>query len=332
VAEGADVPLLDAVPDASCRCPPDVCVAVVLGDALHRVSVLAGREGLARSLGSVYGGAVTLFLGDGWRGRKRRAIAMPGVKPEYNGLAVRRDGSTLLVSDSEGGSIHEFSVAHGSRLRVVGEPGDGPLQFWFPCQVYVACDDFVFVADRGNKRVQVLTPRLDFHGFVGVGQLRGPAGVCANADIVVVSEAGHRLVVVFRRSDGAVLREFGDKAYRDVDLNWPLGLCFVAGHRHVAIADENNNRVSVFSVDGEFIRHVDDPDKCGWSSQPGVACGLACSASDELLFGTGDGGVAVFSPSGKLVTRFGRGRYPCVAIHSSTVFAHNGDSKCIVFE
>jgi hypothetical protein len=39
MAEGADVPLLDAVPDASCRCPPDVCVAVVLGDALRRVSL-----------------------------------------------------------------------------------------------------------------------------------------------------------------------------------------------------------------------------------------------------------------------------------------------------
>jgi hypothetical protein len=62
VAEGADVPLPHAVPDASCRCPPDVCVGVVLGDARHRVSALGGREGMPRSLGSVYG-AVTRFLG-----------------------------------------------------------------------------------------------------------------------------------------------------------------------------------------------------------------------------------------------------------------------------
>jgi hypothetical protein len=41
----------------------------------------------------------------------------------------------------------------------------------------VASDDYVFVADCGNNRVQVLTPRLDFHSFVGVGQLVAPAGV-----------------------------------------------------------------------------------------------------------------------------------------------------------
>jgi hypothetical protein len=75
VAEGADVPLLDAVPDASCRCPPAVCVAVVLGDALRRVSVLGGRKGLARSMGSVYGGSVTRFLGGGLRGVASRVIA-----------------------------------------------------------------------------------------------------------------------------------------------------------------------------------------------------------------------------------------------------------------
>jgi hypothetical protein len=53
VAEGAAVPLSDAIHDASPRCPPDVCVAVVLGDALRHVSVLGGREGMPRSLGSV---------------------------------------------------------------------------------------------------------------------------------------------------------------------------------------------------------------------------------------------------------------------------------------
>jgi hypothetical protein len=42
VAEGADVPLPHAgmVSDASSRCPPDVCVAAVLGDALQRLTML----------------------------------------------------------------------------------------------------------------------------------------------------------------------------------------------------------------------------------------------------------------------------------------------------
>ncbi len=105
------------VPDVSLRCPPDVCVGAVLGDALHRVVVLGGREGMPRSLGSVYGAAVTRFLGGSFRGHATRVIALPGVESWSGGVAVSRDGSTLLVSDSFGASptIHEFGVADGSR-------------------------------------------------------------------------------------------------------------------------------------------------------------------------------------------------------------------------
>jgi hypothetical protein len=181
VAEGADVPLSHTMHDAassSSRYPPDVCVAAVLGDDAHRVAILGGREGMPRSLGSVYGGSVTRFLGGGLRGIVSRVIDTPGVKC-YNGIAVSRDGCTLLVADTMGGShaIHAFRVADGSRLRAVGGMGAEPLQFNRPCQLWVASDDYVFVADCGNNRVQVLTPRLDFHSFVGVGQLVAPAGV-----------------------------------------------------------------------------------------------------------------------------------------------------------
>jgi hypothetical protein len=90
---------------------------------------------------------------DGFRGEEVRVIATRGVKSWSNGIAVSRDGSTLLVSDEDGGShtIHEFRVADGSRRRVIGKKGlfggrgagDGPLQFSNPRQVWVASDDFV---------------------------------------------------------------------------------------------------------------------------------------------------------------------------------------------
>jgi hypothetical protein len=88
-------------------------------------------------------------LADGFQGEETRVIATPGVQPGSGGMAVSRDGSTLLVSDYAGGSqsIHEYRVVDGSRLRVIGGAGDEPLQFKNPHQVWVAPDDFVFVAD-----------------------------------------------------------------------------------------------------------------------------------------------------------------------------------------
>jgi DNA-binding beta-propeller fold protein YncE len=307
-------------------------VGAVLGDAERRVAVLGGREGMARSLGSVYGGSVTRFLGGGCRGVASRVIATAGLISFFNGVAVSRDGSTLLVSDFDGdsGAIHAFRVADGSRLRVIGSRGDGPLQFVNPCQVWVASDDFVFVADYGNKRVQVLTPRLDFHGFVGVGQLRGPCGVCADDTFIMVSESDTNRISVFKRSDGALLRRFGSEGRGDGQLKNPLGLCFMSGHRHVAVADCYNHRVSVFSMEGEFVRHVG----VGNLHRP---AGVACSAFDELVVADwGNNRVVVFSASGEMLHTMGDGRFTGVARHGGTIFAQTYDvaavsDECVVF-
>jgi hypothetical protein len=322
VAEGADVPLSHTVSHASPCCPPDVCVAAVLGDPLHRVAVLGGREGMPRSLGSVYGGAVTRFLGGALRGVVRRVIDT-GVRSHHNGLAVSIDGCTLLVPISApGGShaIHELSVADGSRRRVIGCEGDGPLQFRLPCQVHIAPDGFVFVADTGNDRVQVLTPSLDFKCFVGQGRLKGPAGVCANAVVVVVSEVFSRRISVFNRGDGALLRRIGSARGQ---LGAPCGLCFMSGDRHVAVAERLTDRVSVFSVDGEFIRRV------------GVgllksALGVAASAFDELVVADYGGKcLRVFSSTGDVLATVGQGSYSGVVVHGGSVFARDGSADTV---
>jgi DNA-binding beta-propeller fold protein YncE len=292
------------------------------------VAVLGGREGMPRSLGSVYGGSVTRFLGGGFRGVVSCIIDTPWVRSWSNGVAVSRDGSTLLVSDFDDGShaIHVFRVADGSRLRVIGGAGDGPLQFYCPRQVWVASDDFVFVADYGNDRVQVLTPRLDFHGFVGVGQLERPTGVCANDDTIMVAERLAHRISVFSRCDGALLRRFGCEGSGDGQLSSPLGLCLMS-RRRVAVADCYNGRVSVFSVEGEFVRHVG----VGKLSGP---TGVACSAFDELVVADNDNNhVVVFSASGEMRMAMGRGDFTGVAIHGGTIFAQGlGNRTCIVLE
>jgi DNA-binding beta-propeller fold protein YncE len=328
VAEGADVPPLShAVSDvSSSRCPPDVCVAAVLGDALRRVAVLGGREGMSRSLGSVYGGSVTRFLGGSLRGVVSRVIDTGCVASA--GIAVSRDGCTLLLSSSADGShaIREIRVADGCQTRAIGT-ADGPLQFYEPRQVCVAPDGFVYVADCWNHRVQVLTPTLDFHSFVGVDELGYPVGVCANADVVVVAEGEAVRISVFSRRDSALLRRFGSEGSDDGDLITAQGMCFMSGDRHVAVAEWGNSRVSVFSIDGEFIRHVG----VGVLKRPR---GIACSAFDELVVNdTGRGCVVVFSASGELLTTMGSGDFRSVAMHGSTVFAQGRfDGMCVVFE
>jgi hypothetical protein len=96
--------------------------------------------------------------------------------------------------------------------------------------------------------------------------------------------------------------------------------------RHVAVADSINKRVSVFSVGGDFVRHVG-------VGVLGGTMGVASTAFDELV--VADGGtccVFVFSSSGEVLKTMGRAEFTGVAIHGGTVFAHGYESQdCVVF-
>jgi DNA-binding beta-propeller fold protein YncE len=175
--------------------------------------------------------------------------------------------------------------------------------------------------------VQVLTPTLDFHCFVGVGSLHYPRGVCANADVVVASENyPASRISVFNRRDGSLLRRFGTFGSGDGQLQWPRGLCFINDDRHIAVADIFCNRVSVFSVDGQFIRHVGVGMLRGPES-------IACSTVDELVVAdSGNSRIAVFSASGDLIATSPVDR-ACVGVvvHGGTVFALMFDKpRCVV--
>jgi DNA-binding beta-propeller fold protein YncE len=220
-----------------------------------------------------------------------------------------------------------FSVADGSPRRVIGGKGSGPLLLNNPRQVFIAPDGFVFIADWANHRVQVLTPALDLHCFIGAGELSGPIGVCVNADVVVVSELWAHSIVAFNRGDGTLVRRFGCPGGGDGQLQSPTGLCFMSGDRHVAVADRDNNRVSLFSVDGEFIRHA------GVGLLKGPE-GVAASAFDELVVTDSDRlCLRVFSAAGDLLASVGEGRFAGVAVHGSGVLAADmSASTVVVFE
>jgi hypothetical protein len=298
---------------------------------------------MPRSLGSVHGGAVTLFLGGRVNDGHIRVMSMPGVLSVCGSVAVSGDGSTLLVSDSRRHAVHEFSVADGSRRRVVGasERGDEQLQFFGPSQVYIASDDFVFVAERLNHRVQVLSPRLDFHGFVGVGQLEDPVGVCATADVVVVTEHRECRMSVFDRSDGVRLRRVGGIAFPDA-------VCLASVGRHILVTENYTGewRVRALDVEGNVVgvaldtveHRVVAPSAVAWFPSNELA---VAERRRVALYGTDFGHEAppdaVVGPSvdrgpyRDLACLGGfEGTFSGVAVHGRTLFVH-GMGQCFIF-
>jgi DNA-binding beta-propeller fold protein YncE len=320
-------------------------VAAVLGDPGRRLCVFGARVGMPRSLGSVTAASITRFLG-GFRGVASGSFCANNEWASRGGVALTRDGTRLLVSNCSD-SVYVFSVATGEKIRTLraGTWGTGRLEFWNPHQVWIADDDFVFVADSGNQRIQILTPHFEFHGFAGERRLCSPVGVCANDLVIVASEWNVCVSVLCRRSD-AVLRRI--ESYRcGGHLDSPRGLCFVARTGDFAVADCESNRISVFALNGEFRRHIGE----GLLKAP---TDVACFASgDELVVAdNGNCRVVVLGAAGEVfhelvvadtVSRctghdeyfnplygMGNKRFSSVAVRGDTVVAR-ADEDCIVF-
>jgi hypothetical protein len=98
----------------------------------------------------------------------------------------------------------------------------------------------------------------------------------------------------------------------------------MSGDRHVAVADQRNNRVSVFSVDGQFIRHVG----VGLLSCPDA---VAASAFDELVVADFRiKGLRVFSSTGDVLAHAGVGcHFAAVAVHGGAVFASDESAETV---
>jgi hypothetical protein len=325
------------------------------------VAVFGARDGESRSLASVHAGAVLRFIGYDY------ARKFP-VATSFCGAAVTRDGATLIVADNETHALHRYSTVDGALLDVVG--GDdsdvGRLRFCQPAQVYIAPDDFVFVADYANDCIQILTPQLTLHSVIGNqdDDTRNPCGVCANDRIIVVALMGSGILRVFSRVNGALLWRVaflsghaftygGLDEMKRAHTGHVGGVCFTpctpyegdAYNNRVAIANNSENRVTVVdAITGQIVRHIGE----GILNRP---WSVASTTFGELVVADAmNHRIVVFSAFGAVRHVLGQmQRFASVAVHddlhatvvyaltsklrTGTAVCRDGHSEnCVVFE
>uniref|UniRef100_A0A1X7UTW8 SMP-30/Gluconolactonase/LRE-like region domain-containing protein n=1 Tax=Amphimedon queenslandica TaxID=400682 RepID=A0A1X7UTW8_AMPQE len=112
------------------------------------------------------------------------------------GIAFTPD-KFILVSDSN--RIQKISI-DGYLVALVGEEGEGPLQFKMPTGLAISPETGkIYVADSGNCRIQVLNPDLTFsHAFGSKGsangQFKAPHDIAIDSQgLVYVTEANCRI-------------------------------------------------------------------------------------------------------------------------------------------
>jgi DNA-binding beta-propeller fold protein YncE len=80
-----------------------------------------------------------------------------GLVNEPDFAIVAPDGRSLYITDNRGGKIEIFDL-NGKHLRTIGGPGSGPGRFRKPGGLAFDKDGRLWVADGGNRRIQVFGP------------------------------------------------------------------------------------------------------------------------------------------------------------------------------
>jgi tripartite motif-containing protein 71 len=170
--------------------------------------------------------------------------------------------SPLAVTESAAGDIYVADSGHsvvqvfdheGAFLHTIGQPahdrppGEGELIY--PAGLALDADDRLYVADVQAGRISVFSPEGDFVGTVGDDVVSGPVGLVYQAGQLIVNDIGAQQVLWLDPKGAVVDRRGGDEA---------MGLLAYANYSalspdgQLAIADSNNNRVVVFSSQGEL--------------------------------------------------------------------------------
>lgn len=171
-------------------------------------------------------------------------------KNEFNqptDIAFGPDGD-MFITDGYGNSRVVRLAPDGSFRLAWGDKGDKPGQFVYPHNIVIDDAGLVYVADRGNNRIQIFTPEGRFlRQWTNVGK---PFGLLLTAEgTMFVSDGNpdgpHRIMAL--DLDGKVLGEFGSTGKEPGQFDVPHSVAIDA-QKNLYVAEVNNKRVQKFAI------------------------------------------------------------------------------------
>lgn len=183
-------------------------------------------------------------------------------------VAVDQAGN-LYVADLNNHRVQRFSADTLGFSSSWGSLGSGQGQFEFPRALGSAADGSgVYVADTGNQRVQGFTDTggataaWGIAGRGGQGYVTRPSGIAIDrsGNLYIGDTWAHR-IEKFSPS-GAYLDQWGRviprtgfaaQGNKDGQFSFPRGVAFEPTDGNIWVADQNNNRIQVFTSAGTWL-------------------------------------------------------------------------------
>ena len=137
-------------------------------------------------------------------------------------------------------------------ILAVGKEGKANNELHWPKGLaFDEPNQLIYIADWGNKRIQVVSMTGNFLKRFGQGILESPWGIAVIKDNVFVTDRSIHALFQFSKKGYKLVSRTGTKGGGEGQLENP--------QRTLYVAEENNNRVTVFSRDLYFLKHLGTP-------------------------------------------------------------------------
>lgn len=206
-------------------------------------------------------GPVQMLRWDAVAGTQPFAVktgAFRGYKPGFGGIAISPE-HRVVVSDTINHVIATYDL-NGNLEDIMprraywpGFPSDDPGEFYDPVDIAIDKGGQMFVADRGNNRVQILDAQGRFVSLLDPEfKFFAPQAVaCSNNRICITDKAGTRVRIYQRDGDKISLeRELPAITGADRFIVSTTGKIYGTGYDPVS----KENRVLVFTAEGNSAR------------------------------------------------------------------------------
>ncbi|MFO0955449.1 MAG: fibronectin type III domain-containing protein [Candidatus Saccharibacteria bacterium] len=222
-------------------------------------------------------------------------------------LGVVERGFAYGADTNYGTNVTDTGPLAYTYLGQWGSTGNGSNQFSSPKGITISPQDYVYVVDQSNNRVQKFNANGTFQQAFGTygtadGQFSGPTSVTANnnSDIYITDTVNHRIQKF--DSNGNFITKWGVAGSGDGEFQFPAGLASDSSG-NIYVTDTLNNRIQKFDSNGNFITKwgvAGSGD--GEFSQP---VDIAADSNNDILVSDGSNRIQKFDSNGNFITKWG---------------------------
>ena len=199
------------------------------------------------------------------------------IKP--HGILIHQD--SFYVTETFYHAIFLFKLPDLTMIKRVGKKGSGNKAFNIPGQLAISPNQLLYVADKDNNRLQILSANLAFQGSLKHQTMSRPLDVkFSNNEIFVLSLRNNPCIHVFSLS--------GEKS-RSLVTGGGIGMqvegayCFcLDGQNNIVISDCSAHNIKVFSPAGDLLHTIgQEGHEAGMFIQP---TGIAVNNNKLICF------------------------------------------------